>query len=75
MTKQQIKDYLVARTVDEMTGYLMEDFHLELADALDVIYNSDTYQKLEDGETGLYEQSPAYTYEFLTKEYLAGHTA
>lgn len=72
MTKNQIKDFLVARAVDEMTRYLMEDYGLTIASSLDVIYNSDTYQKLNDSETGLYEQSPAYVYEFLTKEYHSG---
>lgn len=72
MTKEQIKNYLVARAVDEMARYLIEDYGTPLADALDIIYNSDTYQKLSDPETGLYEQSPAYIYEYLTKEYLSG---
>ena len=36
------------------------------------IYNSDTFQKLEDTETDLYVQSPAYIYELLNTEYKTG---
>lgn len=75
MTKEQIKEFLVAHAVDEMTRYLMEDYGLSIASSLDVIYNSDTYQKLSDPSTGLYEQSPAYVYEFLTNEYRSGSMA
>ena len=60
MTKAQIKNYLVDMAVDEMTKYLIEDYNISINDALDAIYNSETYQKLEDTETGLYTQSPVY---------------
>lgn len=72
MTKEQIKIYLIDRAVDEMTKSLIEDYPMSLADALDVIYNSDTFQKLEDTETDLYVQSPAYIYELLNTEYKTG---
>ena len=72
VTKAHIKEYLVNRAVDEMTKYLIEDNNNSIADALDIVYNSVTFQKLEDAETGLYEQSPAYIYELLDKEYKTG---
>ena len=72
MTKEQINKYLVNRAVDKMTEYLVQDYQVSLLNALDFIYNSDTYQKLEDKETGLYTQSPAYIYELLKKEYQTG---
>lgn len=72
MTKAQIKNYLVDMAVDEMTKYLIEDYNISINDALDAIYNSETYQKLEDTETGLYTQSPVYIYELLDKEYKTG---
>ena len=64
MTKEQINKYLTNRAVDKMTEYLMQ--------ALDFIYNSDTYQKLNDKETGLYVESPAYIYQLLDREYKTG---
>ena len=54
VTKAHIKEYLVNRAVDEMTKYLIEDNNNSIADALDIVYNSVTFQKLEDAETGLY---------------------
>lgn len=75
MTKQQIKDFLVNRTVDEMTRFLLEDYPFSLDKALDVVYTSETFQKLSDEETGLYEQAPAYVYELLQNEYETGGLA
>jgi hypothetical protein len=45
MTKAQIKNYLVDTAVDEMTKYLIEDYNISIGDALDVIYNSETFIK------------------------------
>ena len=72
MTKEQINKYLVNRAVDKMTEYLIQDYHISLEQALDFIYNSDTYQKLENKETGLYIESPAYIYQLLNNEYKTG---
>ena len=46
MTKEQINKYLVDKAVDEMTGFLIQDYNLGIDQAIDFIYNSDTYQKL-----------------------------
>ena len=68
MTKAQIKNYLVDTAVDEMTKY----YNISIGDALDVIYNSETFQKMGDADTGLYTQSPLYIYELLNREYQTG---
>ena len=72
MKSKQMQDYLVAQIVDEMTEFLMTDKGLDIAEALDIIYNSETYAKLQDMETGIYTQSPSYVYELLSKEYHTG---
>lgn len=72
MTKEQINKYLVDKAVDEMTGFLIQDYNLGIDQAIDFIYNSDTYQKLTNAQIGLYSQSPAYIYQFLEKEYKTG---
>lgn len=72
MTKKQINKYLVDRAIDEMTGFLVQDYNMEIDQAIDFIYNSDTYQKLIDDKTGLYIQSPAYIYQLLENEYKIG---
>lgn len=72
MTKENINKYLVNKAVDKMTEYLIQDYKIGIDQAIDFIYNSDTYQKLEDSRTGLYIQSPAYIYQLLDKEYKTG---
>ncbi len=73
MSQQQQQDFLIAYTVDRMTEYLIEDYQLPIASALQFIYNSDTYQKLTQTENGLYGQSASYVYELLSREYVLGH--
>lgn len=74
MTHQQQIDFLIAYTIDRMTEFLIEDYHLSIVTALQFIYNSDTYTKLSQKENGLYEQSPSYVYELLNREYQTGVT-
>ena len=68
MTTQVQKDFLVNHIVDRLTEYLVVDHALELADALKIVYQSKTYQRLQDVDGGLYSQSPSYVYELLQKE-------
>lgn len=72
MTKEQINKYLVDKAIDNMTSYLIQDYNLGIDQAIDFIYNSDTYQKLANAQTGLYIQSPAYIYQLLKNEYKGG---
>lgn len=37
-------------------------------EALAVVFNSDTYQKVMDDKAGLYYQSPRYVFSFLDNE-------
>ena len=41
---------------------------MELNEALTIIFNSDTYQKVMDDKAGLYYQSPRYVFSFLDTE-------
>ena len=47
---------------------LMEREKVSLHEAFDIVYNSDTFAKLSDPETGLYFQSPGYVYSYLELE-------
>lgn len=40
---------------------------------MDVLYNSDTFARLEDKNTGLYYQSPGYVYSYLNQELTSGN--
>ncbi len=54
-------DYMNECTVRDLVLMLMEERGLSLHEALDTVYNSETYAKLMKSETGLYFQSPVYT--------------
>lgn len=66
--KQTIYEYLVSYVTDKIVEFLMEDFNLPLADALDVVYRSRTFELLQNADTELYIQSPRYVYERLLKD-------
>ena len=43
-----------------------------MTESLDIVINSETYQRLIDDKAALYYQSPRYVYEFLKNELLTG---
>ena len=51
---------------------LVEEHGMELHDAFDTLYTSDTYARLNDSKNGLYSQSTPYIYECLEHELLTG---
>jgi hypothetical protein len=67
MNETKIK-FLIDSLVEDMAKYLMEEKSLSLIDALDTIYNSQTYEKITDLSTGLYFQSSDYNYNLLQHE-------
>lgn len=56
----------------ELVSYIMEEYNAEYAKAIDMLYNSQTFEKLLDSETGLYFQSSRYIYELFKYEYKTG---
>lgn len=59
--------------VKNLTILLMDyNKSLRMNEALNIIFNSDTYQKVIDNKTGLYYQSPRYVYSFLSNELKTG---
>lgn len=74
MSHQQLQDFLIAYAIDSMAKFLIEDYKISIIEALQFIYNSNTYQKLVQTQNGLYEQSPSYIYELLSKEFQIGST-
>jgi hypothetical protein len=72
MTQEQLEKFLISYTVDKMVSYLMSDFKLPLSEALDVVYNSRTFECLTQTDNGLYSQSAPYVYDYLKNEYTTG---
>jgi len=47
---------------------LIEEQHYSMEQALDVVYNSNTFRNLQNTATGLYYQSVGYVFDDLQKE-------
>lgn len=67
LTKAQLQ-FIINSDVERMAQYLIEGNGVTIINALDMIYNSQIYQKLQDRKTGLYLYSPAYIYNYLKEE-------
>lgn len=39
-----------------------------MEEAMDIVYNSETYKKIENEKSGLYYQSPIYVMDILGRE-------
>lgn len=61
---QLLKDELSV----ELASFLMEDFQYSPQEAIDVLYTSETFERLQDNSTGLYYQSAGYVFSFLRNE-------
>ena len=59
---------LINARIKDMAMWRMEDFKDSLEEALECVYNSELFEKLQDLETGLYYQSSGYNYELLKEE-------
>ena len=59
----------------KLVQILMQEWHYSMKEALDVLYNSETFERLNDPATGLYYQSAGYVYEYLNNELKTGKLA
>jgi len=66
MTTEQT--FIIDNLLADLLKIIMEDKHVEMQDALDILYMSQLYSKINDVETGLYIQSADYNYELLKEE-------
>lgn len=51
---------------------VIEFLNCPVKEAMDIVYNSQLYEKIIDTDTGLYPQSAGYNFELLKKEMLTG---
>ena len=68
-------EYMNECMTRDLAVMLVEDYQISIPEALDILYNSETYEKLQDVRTGLYFQSPVYVYGFLQNELKNGKIA
>ncbi len=56
----------------ELAHLLMAEYGWDMNRALDELYNSSTYRKMEDERSGLYYQSAQYVFQYLKNEMETG---
>ena len=52
----------------ELADWLMETYGYTAAEALDILYTSETFDRLQNSATGFYYQSVGYVASFLQNE-------
>ena len=67
-TKDQMAEYLISNILDHLVVFIMEDEGIGLEESLDKVYGSEVIKQLQDKETELYVQSPAYVYELMNTQ-------
>ena len=64
--------FMIEELVKELALRLMNEHTMTMKQALDTIYNSETYSKVLDLRTSLFSQSTSYVYSILETEILTG---
>ncbi len=63
------QQFLIETLCEDLVPMIMEEYDLTDREALNKLYKSDTFAKLEDPQTGLYYQGAVYVFEFLKEEF------
>lgn len=72
MTKDKNFQFLLEAISTDIIGWLIRDNGLSITEAVATWYNSETFEKISQPDTGMYIESPAYNYEFLKRELVTG---
>lgn len=67
--------FLIECLAAELTEMLMEEYGWDMRRAIDELYSSQTFQRLNDPECGLYYESAVYIFSFLKNEIETGKIA
>ena len=68
LQEEQSKQFQIECLTNDLVVMLMEDAGMSMEQALDAVYNSHTYEKIERTGTGLFYQSPVYVMDMLQEE-------
>ena len=66
---QEERQFLIETLCEDLVPMIMEEYHLTDREALDRLYRSNTFSKLEDPQTGLYYQGAVYVFDFIKEEF------
>ena len=64
-------NHVLAKTIiiTKVIELIAEKYHLSLKEARDMLYRSDVIKLIEDDETGLYGESPLYSFSIFEQNY------
>ena len=65
MSKQE---QLIEYITSDIILFIMAEKNISMIEAMQSLYSSDTFLKLNDIETGLYIESPTYVYDIYKNE-------
>ena len=69
---EQDFQYMLECQERDLATLLVEEHHMTIHQALDTLYNSETYRALTNEQTGLFYQSPLYVFSYLQNELQTG---
>lgn len=64
---------LIEGIIQELIKFLCEDEEYSIEKSMQIVYNSQIFEKISDMETGLYKESPSFVYELLKDEIEYGY--
>lgn len=67
------QDQLIEFVTQDIIEMITNDQGVEYDEAMNKFYHSEVFEKLQNIETGLYMQSPAYVYDLFRDEMNFGH--
>lgn len=59
---------MIEYTIQDIIIFIMDEKHIPMEQAMDDFYLSETFEKLNDIETGLYLEGSDYVYELFVRE-------
>ncbi|MCL2800133.1 MAG: hypothetical protein FWD28_00040 [Treponema sp.] len=60
--------YLIEYKIRDIICFISFDNNLSLEESMELFFNSNIFEKLQDIETGLYTESSSYIYEYFKEE-------
>lgn len=71
--KLNMREQLIEYVIQDIIYMITTEQNIEYDEAMNRFYNSEVFEKLQDKETGLYMESPAYVYDLFKDECNFGH--
>lgn len=62
------QQFLLECATTELINHLMKVESLDISEAMEIVYSSQLYRKMENTDTGLYREGPLYLYDMLCEE-------